>query len=89
MLAMNMLETKQSRKDIAHAVNVSQSSVGRWLQLVEYGRPNKLPNVLSIDEFRGNTQYGKFQCILAAPTQKQVVDILPTPNESEISRYLS
>ena len=89
MLAMNMLTTKQSRKDIADAVNVSQSTVGRWLQLMEYGRPNKLPKVLSIDEFRGNTQYGKFQCILTAPTQKRVVDILPTPHESEISRYLS
>jgi len=89
LLAMNMLTTKQSRKDIALAVNVSQSSVSRWLQLMEYGRPNKLPTVLSIDEFRGNTQYGKFQCILTAPTQKRVVDILPTPNESEISRYLS
>ena len=89
MLAMNMLTTKQSRKDIANAVNVSPSSVGRWLQLMEYGRPNKLPKVLSIDEFRGNTQYGKFQCILSAPTEKRVVDILPTPNESDISRYLS
>jgi transposase len=89
LLAMNMLTTKQSRKDIARSVNVSQSTVGRWLQLMEYGRPNKLPKVLSIDEFRGNTQYGKFQCILTAPTQKRIVDILPTPNESEISRYLS
>ena len=89
MLAMNMLTTKQSRKDIANAVNVSPSSVGRWLQLMEYGRPNKLPKVLSIDEFRGNTQYGKFQCILSAPTEKRVVNILPTPNESDISRYLS
>ena len=88
MLAMDMLKTKQSLKSIARSVNVSQSTVGRWLQLLEYGRPNKLPKVLSIDEFRGNTEYGKFQCILTDPVNKKITDILPTRYSYQIYDYL-
>jgi len=88
LLATSMLKEKRSRKDIAREVFVSPSTIGRWLQLLEYGKPRKLPKVLSIDEFRGNTEYGKFQCILTAPTEKRIVDILPTYRETDIHHYL-
>jgi len=80
---------KISRKDIASMLHVSPSTVERWLQLVEHGKPIRLPKVLSIDEFRGNTEYGKFQCILTDPLKKRVLDILPTFKEEEIYRYLA
>ena len=86
---MNMLEEKRSRKDIARSCGVSDSTVGRWLQLAEYGKPTKLPMVVSVDEFKGNTEYGKFQGIVTDPVHKRVLDILPTCCEREFDQYFS
>ena len=89
LLCMNMLEEKRSRKDIARSCGVSDSTVGRWLQLVEFGRLTKLPMVVSVDEFKGNTEYGKFQGIVTDPVHKRVLDILPTCCEREFDQYFS
>lgn len=88
MLCLGELQYKCSRKDIARRLCISQSTVARWMQLADYGRPPKLPKVLSIDEFRGNTDAGKFQCILTAPREKAVVDILPNRSAAYILDYL-
>ncbi|MBR2924477.1 MAG: transposase [Clostridia bacterium] len=85
---IELMRTKQSRKDIAVVVNVSPSTIARWLALLHFDKPKRLPRVLSIDEFRGNTEYGKFQCIMTAPTEKRIFDILPTYKDSDIYRYL-
>ena len=82
------LSEKVSRKDIAKEYGVSESTVCRWMNLTEYGKPLQLPEVLSIDEFRGNTDGEKFQCILTAPTQKTILDILPNCRENHIYEYL-
>lgn len=87
-LGINMLSLKQSRKEIAKCIHVSPSTVGRWLNMVNFTKPQKLPKVLSIDEFRGNTDYGKFQCILTSPEERRVLDILPTYRESDLYQYL-
>ena len=82
------LSEKVSRKDIAGEFRVSESTVCRWMNLTEYGKPTKLPEVLSIDEFRGNAGGEKFQCILTAPEQKKILDILPDCREPHIYEYL-
>ena len=85
---VGLFGNKQSRKEIAQSLGVSESTVGRWLTLADYGKPQLLPKVLSIDEFKGNTEYGKFQCILTAPADKRILDILPTRYSSQIYDYL-
>ncbi|NCU27397.1 ISL3 family transposase, partial [Candidatus Nomurabacteria bacterium] len=85
---IDQLRKKQSRKEIANSLGVSESSVCRWMNLLEYGKPAQLPRVLSIDEFRGNTEYGKFQCILTDPVHRKIVDILPTRYHAQIRDYL-
>ena len=87
-LGIDQLRKKQSRKEIANSLGVSESSVGRWMNLLEFGKPALLPRVLSIDEFRGNTEYGKFQCILTDPVHKRIVDVLPTRYHAQIYDYL-
>lgn len=84
---LSLLKQKRSQADIAKELGVSPSTVGRWLQLLGFSKPNRLPAVLSIDEFRGNTDRGKFQCILAAPKDKAVLDILPTRYSTDLSCY--
>lgn len=83
-----MLGLKQSHKDISRTLGVSESTVGRWLLLRNSAKPSQLPRVLSIDEFKGDTEYGKFQCILTSPLEKRIVDILPTRSSAQIYEYL-
>jgi transposase len=82
------LQEKVSRKDLSKEFNVSESTVCRWMNLIECGKPNDLPKVVSIDEFKGNVGGEKFQCILTAPTEKRVLDILPDCKERHIYEYL-
>ena len=84
LMVVQKLTTKVSRKDIANEFNVSESTVCRWMHLTEYSRPELLPKVLSIDEFRGNAGGEKFQCILTAPVEKRILDILPDRRERTV-----
>ena len=86
---MDLLKENRSRKAIAMATGVSESTVCRWMNLTGQGAPARLPEVLSIDEFRGNTDHGKFQAILTDPCHSRVLDVLPTCSEPEIRGYLS
>ena len=85
--ALDELSRKQSRKDIAERLNVSQSSITRYLQLVNFGPPEELPEVVSIDEFRGNTEFGRFQAIITDPVRRKVFDVLPNNEEYTIYEY--
>lgn len=82
------LKGKVSRKDLSREFQVSESTVCRWMNLTEYGKPANLPKVISIDEFKGNVGGEKFQCILTAPTEKRIIDILPDCKERHIYEYL-
>ena len=88
LLALNKLSVKISRKDIAKELGVSESTICRWMHLAPFSSPKKLPAVLSIDEFRGNAGGEKFQCILTAPTEKMILDILSDRKERTIFNYL-
>ena len=71
---------------IAKEVGVSVSTVIRVFDLLSYGKP-KLPNVLSIDEFKGNTGQEKYQVILTDPVNHIVLDILPKRTKYELTDY--
>ena len=86
--AITELSKKQSNKDIAQRLDVSTSTVGRWLRLLDFQPPKQLPAVVAIDEFRGNAGREKFQCILTAPTRKAILDILPSRKSHELIDYL-
>ena len=48
-----------------------------------------LPDVISIDEFKGNAGGHKFQCIITNPKKRQVLDILPEKTTESLSGYFS
>jgi transposase len=50
-----------SLTSVAKVANVSVSTVIRIFNHINYGTPT-LPKVLCIDEFKGNTETGKYQC---------------------------
>ena len=85
---MELLHRRWSMKDIAKDTRTSVSGVSRCLALLPQGKPVKLPKVLSFDEFKGNTNGERFQCILTAPEERRILDILPNRKVSTIQSYL-
>lgn len=76
----------QPAKEIAAQFNRSNTTALRYFDLVEY-RCVKLPQVLSIDEFKGNAGGEKYQCILTDAAERKVMDILPNRFEEDLIRY--
>ena len=85
---IELLHMRRSMKDIAKDTGVSVSGVQRCLKLANRGKPSRLPAVLSFDEFKGNADGERFQCIITAPSQKCIFDILPNRSVSTLQAYI-
>lgn len=85
---INRLSDVTSFSGVAREVNLSVSTVIRIFDFVSYS-PQKLPVALSIDEFKGNTNSEKYQCILTDPVNKVVLDILLKRYESYLTKYFN
>ena len=80
------LRDERSFTSVAKEVNLSVSTVIRIFDVVSYPKP-ELSTVLSIDEFKGNTNGEKYQCILTDPVNKVVLDILPERYKPYLTSY--
>lgn len=85
---INELKGTQSLKSISKRCNISSFTVSRLFSFIA-PQSAKLPEVLSIDEFKGNTLAGKYQCILTDPKNHRVLDILPGREIHHLSSYFS
>ena len=85
----NELTESVSLSYVAKKSNVSLSTVIRVFDEVQYPKLNKLPEVISIDEFKGNAETGKYQCILVDAKKNRVLDILPDRKQSCLIEYFS
>lgn len=73
---------------VAKRANVSTATVGRILDTISFPSPYpKMPKVLSIDEFKGNADKRKYQCILVDPVKHRVLDILQDREVSYLIPY--
>ncbi len=75
-----------SISDIAKKCNVSSATVNRILDVISFSRP-ALSQTLSIDEFKGNADGEKYQCILVDPVKHKVLDILPSRSQPFLTSY--
>lgn len=75
-----------SATEIASRYNISVTTAIRYFDCVGYRR-RELPEVLSIDEFKGNAGGEKYQSIITDPQHKKVLDILPNRYEADLIRY--
>ena len=82
----NALHATCSVTSVAHMCNVSASTVYRILETISFSSP-KIPQVLSIDEFKGNANGQKYQCILVDPLKRSVLDILPSRSQAQLTSY--
>jgi len=82
------LKSCHSMVSVAQRCNVSPFTVARVFSFVSTLKP-KLTEVLSIDEFKGNCEEGKYQCILTDPKNHKVLDILPGREMHHLSAYFA
>lgn len=82
------MKTTQSLKCDAERANVTIPTVCRVLNYVSYGI-SKLPKVLPVDEFKGNTEAGKYRCIITDPHNRKVLDLLKSRGSSTLIDYLN
>lgn len=75
-----------STVSIAQRNGISAGTAVRIFDRVSYPLP-KLPRVLSIDEFKGNAGGRKYQCVLANPEKRKILDILPSKNSEDLIAY--
>ena len=80
------LHDTRSITSVAKMCNVSTATVNRILDTISFGKP-KIPQVLSIDEFKGNADGQKYQCILVDPLKHSVLDILPSRSRAHLTSY--
>lgn len=71
---------------VSKETNLSVSTVIRVFDTVNYTKPN-MPEVIGIDEFKGNTGKDKYQCIITDIKNNKVIDILPTRFEHDLVDY--
>lgn len=74
---------------IAKDAGVSTHTVSRIFNFVKYPRVLKMPKVLCIDEFKGNTDAGKYHCLLVDGESHQILDVLPSRNKSDLMSYFA
>lgn len=77
-----------SIKYISKKLNLSSSTVTRILDTLCYELP-PLKKAIAIDEFKGNANTGKYQCILVDPVKCKVLDILPDRTQSHLTSYFA
>lgn len=77
-----------SASKIGTQFNVSGATAMRYFKYVSF-RQTKLPEVLSIDEFKGNSGGQKYNSIIVDAEKHKVIDILPNRFENDLIRYFS
>ncbi|EGD50392.1 transposase IS204/IS1001/IS1096/IS1165 family protein [Thermoanaerobacter ethanolicus JW 200] len=75
-------------KDISEVTGVSITTVMRLLDTIGVEPDYKtLPEVISIDEFKGNSGGRKYHCIIVDPKERKILDILKDRKQENLSEY--
>ena len=77
-----------SAKEIGCRYNVSGMTAMRYFNLFNK-KLTKLPEVISLDEFKGNSGGQKYNSIIVDPKEKVVLDVLPNRFENDLVKYFS
>lgn len=85
--AIHLLSERQSIRSVARLLRLSDSFLFRRMKDIQFPKPSLLPQVLSIDEFKGNAGGEKFQAILTRPDKHSLFDILPSRTQVSLMQY--
>lgn len=85
---IDKLKEKQSMKDVAKLSNVSSTTVSKLLHFLAV-KPSHLPEVLCIDEFRGNSGNYKYHVSLLDGKIGKPIDIVECRHKHYLFSYFS
>lgn len=88
----DLLEYNLTLKYIAKNNNVSDNTIRNVLLKAMKNYPEYvrlLPRVISFDEFKADTNKGKYAFILNDPIHKDTLDILPTRKKDDLIQYFT
>ena len=77
-----------SAKEIGCRYNISSVTAMRYFNLFNQ-RLTMLPEVISLDEFKGNSGGQKYNSIIVDPKNRIVLDVLPNRFENNLIKYFS
>ena len=78
----------KSAAAIAQESNISVPTALRLFDHVSFSKP-QLPETLAIDEFKGNADREKFQCLLVDPKKKILLDVLKNRKTDDLCKYFA
>ena len=78
----------KSAAAIAQESNISVPTALRLFDHVSFSKP-QLPETLAIDEFKGNADREKFQCLLVDPKKKILLDVLKNRKTDDLCKYFT
>ena len=78
----------KSAAAIAQESNISVPTALRLFDHVSFSKP-QLPETLAIDEFKGNADREKFQCLLVDPKKKVLLDVLKNRKTDDLCKYFT
>lgn len=81
------LDSPVTFKSVATRYGISTNTVTRICDLLDYNL-HRLPEVIAIDEFKGNAGNEKYQGILTNPSNHRLLDILKTREKSYLVDYV-
>ena len=89
-LIIHEYRTKQSIKDIGYRLNISYPTIMRHMNLRFKPRRLKLPEIISIDEFKNlKNGFGKYAFIMVDPINRKLIDTFPNRRIDNLKRYFS
>ena len=80
---------KQSFVDVAERLNISTYTVEKEFDLNVAVARVKLTTAICIDEFKANTEYGKYALIIGDPISGEILDILPKRTQDYLFYYFN
>lgn len=88
----DLLKPNFNIKQIAEDNDISQDKVRSILKDVMSDYPpylRTLPQVISLDEFKADTSYGKYACVVNEPIKKKILDVLPSRKKDYLMSYFT
>ena len=83
---LKALRSNRSMKSVANEFFVSTNTVSRVFDITSYSL-FKLPSILAIDEFKGNSGGNKYHAILTDPSRKKLLDIVKSREKHDLFEY--
>lgn len=87
MAMLERLSDIRAYSTVANEFGVSAPTVMRVFNNISYPKPTVLPEVVGIDEFKGNTGGEKYNCILTDVGRNCVLDVVKSRKQADLCKY--